>query len=66
MGEGFEPGGAVLGFVHFGVPKPCNSVRRMRRMMRVIVDDKKAQTIEIDTDHGRRTVRNVVHDHCCR
>ena len=52
MGEGFEAGGAVFGFVHFARAKTVQQRAQNAPHMRVVVDDQKAQPVEIDTDHA--------------
>ena len=52
MGEGFEAGGAVLGFVHFARAEPVQQRAQDAPHVRVVVDDEKAQAIEIDADHA--------------
>ena len=52
MGEGFEPGGAVLGLVDFARAEAVQQRAQDAPHMRVVVDDEKAQPIEIDADHA--------------
>ena len=52
MGEGFEAGGAVLGLIHFAGAKAVQQRAQNAPHMRVVVDDQKAQPVEIDTDHA--------------
>ncbi len=51
MGEGFEAGGAVLGFVDFARAEAMQQRAQDSPHMRVVVDDQKTQTIEIDANH---------------
>ena len=52
MGEGFEAGGAVFGLVHFARAEAMQQRAQNAPHMRIVVDDQKAQPVEIDTDHA--------------
>ena len=51
MGEGFEAGGAVFGFIDFARAEAMQQRAQDPPHMRVVVDDEKAQAVEIDADH---------------
>jgi hypothetical protein len=51
MGEGFETGGAVFGFVYFAGAEAMQQRAQDAPHMRVVVDDQKAQAVEIDANH---------------
>ena len=52
MGKGFEAGGAVLGLVHLTGAETMQQCAHNAPHVRVVVDDQKAQAIEIDSDHA--------------
>jgi hypothetical protein len=52
VGEGFETRGAVFGFVDLAGAKAMQQRAKNSSHVSVIVDDEKAQTVEIDTDHS--------------
>ncbi len=51
MGEGFETGGAVFGFIDFARAEAVQQRAQDPPHMRVVVDDEKTQAIEVDADH---------------
>ena len=50
--EGFETGGAVLGLVDVARAEPVQQRAQDAPHMRVVVDDKKSDFVEIDADHN--------------
>ena len=57
MGEGFETGRAVLRLVHLARAEPVQQRAEDAPHMRIVVDDEKAQPVEVDADHGRSQTR---------
>jgi hypothetical protein len=52
--KGFETGGAVLGLIDLARAKAVQQRADDTPHMRIVVDDEKAQTPEIDTNHAAR------------
>ena len=51
MGESFEAGGAVFGFVNLAGAEAVQQRSQDSPHMGVVVDDEKTQAVEIDANH---------------
>ena len=51
MGEGFEPRGPVLGLVDFARAEAVQQRAQDAAHVRIVVDDEKAELVEVDPDH---------------
>jgi hypothetical protein len=51
MRESLQARSAILGFVHFAGAEAMEQRAQNAPHMRIVIDDQKAQPIEIDADH---------------
>ncbi len=59
MGESFEAGGAIFGFIDIARAEAVQQRAHDAPHMGVVVDDEKAQAVEIDADHKAPTADAV-------
>jgi hypothetical protein len=72
LGEGFEPRGAVFGLVDVARAEAVQQGAHDAPHVRVVIDDKEAQPIEIDADHNnpvrrgsQRSLKASTVIYCC-
>jgi hypothetical protein len=51
VGEGLQARSAILGFVYFARAESMQQRAQNAPHMRIVINDQKAQAIEIDADH---------------